>query len=61
MDIEGLHQLIGYLREDFKSFKNNDFKHLEERVEKLGTKIAWIMGIIGGIFTIANILVRIYV
>lgn len=44
MDIDGLHQLIGYLREDFKTFKNNEFKHLSERVDKLGVKIAWMLG-----------------
>lgn len=44
MDINGLHQLIGYLRDDFKDFKKNDFTHLEEKVDKLSTKIAWILG-----------------
>lgn len=44
MDINGLHQLIGYLREDFKSFQNNEFHSLQLKVEKLSVKIAWILG-----------------
>ena len=44
MDIDGLHLLINYLREDFKSFKNNEFHSLEEKVDKLVWKIAAIFG-----------------
>lgn len=44
MDINGLHQIVIFLREDFKTFKNNDFHELEVKVDKLSTKIAWIMG-----------------
>ena len=44
MDVNGLHQLVGYLREDFKAFKNNDFRHLSDRVDKLSVKIAWMLG-----------------
>ena len=53
MDINGLHEIVKNLREDFLTFKNNDFVHLEKKVDKLSTKIAWIMG---G-FTIVNGLV----
>ena len=59
MDINGLHLLIGYLREDFKDFKKNDFAHLSERVEKLGTKVAWIVGIISGLTLLVNVLLRV--
>ena len=57
MDIDGLHLLVGYLREDFKAFRNNEFKHLSDRVDKLSTKIAWIMG---G-FTVINGLVWVFI
>lgn len=58
MDIQGLHQLIIFLREDFKAFKNNEFTHLSEKVEKLGVKIAWIVGIISALTLVANVLLR---
>ena len=59
MDIQGLHQLIIFLREDFKAFKNNEFTHLSEKVDKLGSKVAWIVGIISGLTLVANILLRV--
>jgi len=59
MDIDGLHQLIIFLREDFKSFKNNDFAHLEEKVDKLVVKIALIVGAISALTVVANIVVRV--
>lgn len=60
MDIEGLHQLIIFLREDFKAFKNNDFHELQLKVDKLVVKIAVIVGAISALTVVANILVRIY-
>jgi len=57
MDVNGLHQLVGYLREDFKTFKNNDFRCLETKVDKLSVKIAWMLG---G-FTVLNGLVWVLV
>ena len=44
MDINGLHQIVNNLRDDFKEFKNNDFSCLEKKVDKLSVKIGWIMG-----------------
>ena len=44
MDINGLHEIVKNLREDFLLFKSNDFHGLERKVDKLSTKIAWIMG-----------------
>lgn len=67
MEINELHLLIGYIREDFKDFKKNDFGHLAEKVEKieekinkLAVKIAVIVGAISAVTVIINILVRIY-
>ena len=67
MEISELHLLIGYLREDFKDFKKNDFTHLSEKVEKieekinkLALKIAVIVGAISAVTVIINILVRVY-
>lgn len=57
MDINGLHQIVIFLREDFKAFRNNEFKHLSERVDKLSVKIAWMLG---G-FTVLNGLVWVLV
>ena len=67
MEINELHLLIGYLREDFKDFKKNDFRHLSEKVEKieekinkLALKIAVIVGAISAVTVIINILARVY-
>ena len=60
MDINGLHQLINYLREDFKDFKKNDFTHLSEKVDKLVVKIALIVGAISALTVVANIVARVY-
>ena len=67
MEINELHLLIGYLREDFKDFKKNDFGHLSEKVEKieekinkLALKIAVIVGAISALTVVINILVRVY-
>ena len=59
MDLNGLHQLIGYLREDFKDFKKNDFRHLSERVDGLSKRVAWIVGIISGLTLVGNVLLRV--
>lgn len=58
MDLEGVYEIVKNLRNDFLTFKSNDFLCLEKKVDKISTKVAWIMGVIGGIFTIANILIR---
>jgi len=60
MDIDGLHEIVKNLREDFKAFKENDFVHLEEKVDKLVVKVALIVGGISTLTIIANILVRIF-
>lgn len=50
MDINGLHQLIGYLREDFKLFKKNDFGHLRDKVDKLfWVVITGLLATLGGL------------
>lgn len=59
MDLNGLHLLIGYLREDFKAFKANDFHKLEIKVEKISSKVAWIVGLISGIGIAVSILIRV--
>lgn len=59
MDINGLHEIVNNLRDDFKDFKKNDFTHLEEKVDKLGVKVGWIVGIISGLTLVVNILLRI--
>ena len=66
MDLNGLRQLIKNLREDFQNFKTNDFHNLESKVDrldcrmdKLSTKVAWIVGIISALGLVANILLRV--
>ena len=62
MDVNGLHQIIGYLREDFKAFKNNDFKHLREKVEGQGRTTFWLfITLIGGLLSIVGGLVLLIV
>jgi len=61
MDIDGLHELVKNLREDFNAFKTNDFHNfhtLQEKVDKLGVKVGWIVGIISALTLVANILIR---
>ncbi len=60
MDINGLHQIVNNLRDDFKEFKNNDFAHLEEKVDKLVVKVALIVGGISALTVVANIIAKIY-
>ena len=60
MDINGLHQIVNNLRDDFREFKRNDFAHLEEKVDKLVVKIAWIVGGISALAVFANIIARVY-
>lgn len=59
MDIQGLHQLIGYLREDFKSFQNNEFHSLQLKVDKLAIKVALIVGAISALTLVGNVLIRV--
>jgi len=59
MDINGLHQIVNNLRDDFKDFKKNDFTHLSEKVDKLGIKVGWIVGTISALTLIANVLLRV--
>lgn len=59
MNVDELHLLIGYLREDFKEFKKNEFAHLVEKVDRLSIRVALIVGAISALTVVANILVRI--
>ena len=59
MDINGLHQIVNNLRDDFKEFKKNDFHGLEAKVDKLGSKVAWIVGIISALTLVGNALLRV--
>ncbi len=58
MDLNGLHEIVKNLREDFLIFKNNDFHSLEKKVEKLSSKVAWIVGTISALTLVGNILLR---
>ena len=60
MDINGLHEIVKNLREDFLTFKNNDFSCLEKKVDKIAVKVALIVGAISALTVVANILARVY-
>ncbi len=60
MDINGLHEIVNNLRNDFRDFKNNDFAHLKEKVDKLVVKVALIVGGISALTIVANIVARVY-
>ncbi len=40
-------------------FIGNDFKHLDEKVDRLGVKVAWIVGIISALTLVGNTLLRV--
>jgi len=42
-----------------EKFITNDFKHLDEKVDKLGVKVAWIVGIISALTLVGNALIRV--
>ncbi len=42
-----------------EKFIGNDFKHLDEKVDKLGVKVAWIVGAISALTLIGNVLLRV--
>ena len=60
MDINGLHEIVKKLREDFLTFKNNEFRCVEKKVDKIAVKVALIVGAISALTVVANILARVY-
>lgn len=44
MSIDELREVVEKLREDFDLFRSNDFHDLKKKVDRLSTKIIWIMG-----------------
>lgn len=51
-------QLSQDTKDRLENFICNDFKHLAERVNKLGAKVGWIVGVISALTLIGNVLLR---
>jgi len=58
MTVKELFEYVKEFKGEFKIFKSNDFHELEIKVDKIGTKVAWIVGIISALTLVANILLR---
>ena len=53
MNIDELHLLIGYLREDLNIFIKNDFCHLRDKVDNLlWVFITGLLAIMGGLIVL---------
>jgi len=59
MTVKELFEYVKEFKEEFKEFKSNDFHELEVKVEKIGTKVAWIVGIISALTLVGNVLIRV--
>ena len=58
MTVKELFEYVKEFKEEFKEFKSNDFHELEVKVDKIGSRVAWIVGIISALTLVANILLR---
>ena len=52
-------QLSKSTNKRLEDFIGNDFKHLDEKVDSLKTKVAWIVGIISALTFVGNVLLRV--
>ena len=59
MTVTELYELVKEFKKDFKDFKKNDFYHLECKVDKIATKVAWIAGGFFVLTVVVNVLIRI--
>ena len=59
MTIRELFDYVKEFKKEFKDFKTNDFHELEVKVDKISSKVAWIVGIISGIGIAASVLIRV--
>jgi hypothetical protein len=59
MTVKELFEYVKEFKDEFKEFKSNDFTHLEEKVDKISTKVAWVVGIVSGLGIAINILIRV--
>lgn len=59
MTVKELFEYVKEFKEEFKEFKSNDFHDLEKKVDKIGVKIAWIVGVISGVGIAINVLIKV--
>jgi len=59
MTVKEVFKELKDFKKEFTEFRNNEFFHLQERVDNLSVKIAWIVGIISTISVVINIIIRI--
>ncbi len=59
MTVKELFEYVKEFKTEFNTFKSNDFHGLEAKVDKLSTKVAWIVGIISALSLISNVLLKV--
>lgn len=59
MTVKELFEYVKEFKEEFKAFKSNDFHELEVKVDKIGVRVAWIVGIISALTLVGNVLIRV--
>lgn len=59
MTIKDLFEYVKEFKEEFRTFKSNDFHELEAKVDKIGVRVAWIVGIISALTLVGNALLRV--
>ena len=59
MTVKELFEYVKEFKGEFKAFKSNDFHELEIKVDKIGIRVAWIVGIISALTLVGNVLIRI--
>ena len=59
MTVKELFEYVKEFKGEFNIFKANDFHELEIKVDKIGTKVAWIVGIISALTLVGNVLIRV--
>ena len=59
MTVKELFEYVREFKTEFNTFKSNDFHELEIKVDKLGSRVAWIVGIISALTLVGNVLLRI--
>ncbi len=59
MTVKELFEYVKEFKTEFNTFKSNDFHELEAKVDKIGVRVAWIVGIISALTLVGNALLRV--
>lgn len=59
MTVKELFEYVKEFKAEFNTFKSNDFHELETKVDKIGVRVAWVVGVISALTLVGNILLRV--